>query len=44
MEKMHIAGNTADGEEDTVIWRCADLEKMRKEMGKLKSVCLPDET
>jgi hypothetical protein len=44
MEKMHIAGNTADGEEDTVNWRCADLQKMRKAMGKFKSVCFADET
>jgi hypothetical protein len=44
MEKMHIEENTADGEEDTVNWRCADLQKMRKAMGKLKSVCFADET
>jgi hypothetical protein len=43
MEKMHIEENTADEEEDTVKWRCADLEKM-KEMGKLRSICFPDET
>jgi hypothetical protein len=42
--KMHIEENTAEGEEDTVKWRWSDLQKMRKEMGKLKSVCFPDET
>jgi hypothetical protein len=44
MGKMHIEENTADGEEDTVKWRCADLQKMRKGVRKLKSVCFPDET
>jgi hypothetical protein len=44
MEKVNIEENTADGEEDTVNWRYSDLRKMRKDMGKLKSVCFPDET